>query len=71
MYLNGNHLLTARKKLIQSNSLYYFFSSAENLSTKGNNYLGYMEANFNGTEYNIYTHDGINLAYITFLLRKN
>jgi hypothetical protein len=71
LYLHDYHVLTARRKIIQSNSLYFFFSSTENLSTKGNNYVGYMEANFNGTEYNIYTESGINIAYITHLIQKD
>jgi hypothetical protein len=70
LYLNGYHVITARRKIVQSNSLYFFFSSTEELSTKGNHYLGYMEANFNGTEYNVYTHAGIHLAFFTHLIRK-
>lgn len=71
MTINGNHVMTARKKLIQSNSLYFFFNSADDLSTRGNHYIGYMEANFNGTEYAIYTHNKINIGLITHLMKKD
>ena len=39
-----NLLISARKKLIEINSLFYFFSGEDMSSTKNNNYLGYMIA---------------------------
>lgn len=66
----GNLLISARKKLIEINSVFYFFSGEDMSSTKNSNYLGYMISD-SSNEYRLYSTDDIPLASYEYSIQKN